>query len=56
LTIFYSILTSWNSKFHIETWNLVKIEVVEQKKSYNFRFCESWFEARIKEKTVDEHG
>jgi len=38
LTVFDSCLTIRISKFDIGTWNLAKIKVVEQKKSYNFRF------------------
>jgi len=30
------ILTAQNSKFHIGTWNLARIEVVEEGKIYNF--------------------
>ena len=36
LMAFDSILTAQISKFHIETWNLAKIEVVEDEKIYNF--------------------
>ena len=38
LTVFYSILTTQNSNFYMETWNLAKIEVVEEEKIYNFGF------------------
>ena len=38
LTNFYRTLTDRNSKFHIGTCNLVKIEVIEEEKIYNFCF------------------
>ena len=38
LNDFDPFLTDQNSKFDMGTWNLAKIKIVEQKKSYNFHF------------------